>query len=114
MDVMVKGFMADKKLSKCESCGEQFAIYRGLGEYKCASCGITFLDDYGKVRKYIEDNGPCVVTEISEGTGVSRRKVSTLLQDGKVGFYERTPRRSGLESLKSMQGKMRFVRNKSK
>jgi ribosomal protein S27AE len=114
MDEIVKSFKAEKKLSKCESCGGSFVVYHGLGEYKCESCGITFFDDYGKVRKYIEENGPSMATDISDGTGVSRRKVNTLLQDGKVGLYERYPRKKGLESLKSMQGKMRFVRNNSK
>jgi predicted RNA-binding Zn-ribbon protein involved in translation (DUF1610 family) len=114
MDKVVYSFKAERKLSKCESCGSTFVIYKGLGEYKCESCGITFLDDYGKVRNYIEENGPSSAFDISQGTGVSRQRVNSLLHEGRVGvsdnssIYGRSSKST--ERNTDMHGRMRYIK----
>jgi predicted RNA-binding Zn-ribbon protein involved in translation (DUF1610 family) len=113
MDKVVDSFLADRKLSRCESCNSSFVVYKGLGEYKCDSCGIVFLDDYGKIRNYIEKYGPNSVQNISEATGVSRKKVNMLLHEGKVALSNTNNRSSLTASLPIMRGKMRYVREKS-
>lgn len=68
------------KCTVCDGCVE----YKGNGEYICTSCGNIELDDMGKVRHYIEENGPSKATEISRGTGVEISKINKFLKQGKI------------------------------
>ena len=42
------------------------------------------LDDYGKVRKYLDENGPSTSIEISEETGVKRSVIEEFLKVGRL------------------------------
>ena len=53
----------------CPKCGELMRY--AFGEvFKCDHCGQEELTSFGKVRKYIEENGPSNASNISRGTGV--------------------------------------------
>ncbi|MDR2547223.1 MAG: hypothetical protein LBC96_06895 [Lachnospiraceae bacterium] len=64
----------------CENC-EGIMEFRGLGQYKCDSCGVIDYDDYGKARNYIELNPGANVAQISEATGVSRKALSNMVRE---------------------------------
>ncbi|MEE3467601.1 MAG: hypothetical protein VZQ83_04105 [Eubacterium sp.] len=67
----------------CSEC-EGVMRYRGAGIYVCEHCGHEEMDDYGKVRAFLEKRGPSNAFEISEGTGLSRTTVINLLKDGRL------------------------------
>ena len=39
----------------CDVCGG-LMVFKGCGEYECEDCHTKGLDDYGKVRNYIEQH----------------------------------------------------------
>ena len=67
----------------CREC-EGAMIYKGTGRYVCEKCGHEEFDDYGKVRRFLETNGPSNIFEISEGTGLPRTKVTKLFKEGRL------------------------------
>ncbi len=75
--------MIKKNSKKCPRCFNKME-YISLGEYKCPSCRYTFLDDYGKIRNYIDKHGPSTAVEIEQGTGVPRAVADEYLKIGKL------------------------------
>jgi adenine-specific DNA methylase len=69
--------------AKCEVCGSS-VVYIGLGQYKCNRCKSINLDDYGKVRQYLEENGSAPSLVISEVTGVDKQVIDLMLDEGKL------------------------------
>ncbi len=70
--------LLDKKPIICEKCSGYYE-YNGAGEYVCKQCGNIAYDDYGKVRKFIEENGPAPYHVVKEATGVSGKLVREFL-----------------------------------
>lgn len=68
--------------TECKSCGG-IMVYRGVGEYMCEDCGEMDYDDYGKVRNYLEKRRGANVTEISEYTGVSHKKIRDMVKENR-------------------------------
>ena len=76
----------DNELSKlfdntpiiCEECGGAYE-YQGAGEYKCKDCGHVAYDDYGKVRKFIDEHGPAPYHVVKKATGVNGKLVREYL-----------------------------------
>ncbi|MCR4611417.1 MAG: hypothetical protein K5644_05930 [Lachnospiraceae bacterium] len=58
----------------CEKC-QGYYEYMGAGEYKCKECGNIAYDDYGKVRKYIDEHGPSPYHVVKKATGVDGKLV---------------------------------------
>ena len=71
------------RYSICPECGGHLT-YRGSGRYICEKCEFVVLDDFGKVKKYLEDNGPSNIIQISYATGLSRVAVTKLLKEGRL------------------------------
>ena len=82
-DTLKKKFEKDTRPTFCPICTGTLE-YTGLGEYTCAQCGAKILDDYGKVRKFLDANGPSPAVVISEGTGVPVPKINQFLREGRV------------------------------
>ena len=76
-------FAPDPSLVVCRECSGVMQ-YRGGGIYICEHCGHEEMDDYGKVRAFLEKRGPSNAFEIAEGTGLSRTRVVNLLKDGRL------------------------------
>ena len=76
-------FDVNPGIIKCSECSG-IMRYKGAGIYACEDCGHEEMNDYGKVRAFLEKRGPSNIIEISAGTGLPRAKVSTLLKDGKL------------------------------
>ena len=68
---------------KCEECGTDMK-YAGLGEYRCQECGNIVLNDYGRVRSYLEAHPGATQTEVSKATGVSTNRIRQLLLDDRI------------------------------
>lgn len=77
---------------KCIRCRKDY-VYDGLGKYVCEKCGDVFLDEYGKVREFIDEHGSAYsIVEISEMTGVSRRYIDAFIREGKFDKVNRVRR----------------------
>ncbi len=68
---------------KCPTCKELMK-FKGLGEYVCEQCGYCELDDYGKVRNYIETHRGANAMEIERETGVSQKAIRYMLRDERI------------------------------
>lgn len=73
------------KPTNCEACGGKM-FYTGCGQYRCEDCGEEVLDFYGRVRKFLEDNGQAPKLVIAKETGGPAEIVETFFRDGKVGL----------------------------
>lgn len=67
----------------CEKCSGQMK-FKGSGRYVCEECGCEYYTAFGKVKKYLSENGPRNAFEISEATGVSRSKIYDFIREGRV------------------------------
>lgn len=85
-------FVMQKNLGGCPECGGRL-VYKYSGIYECEKCHKEVYDDFGKVKKYIEDHGPSPANVISEKTGVPMNTINKFLRKGRVeipegsGFY---------------------------
>lgn len=74
----------------CEKCkGKLF--FMGGGRYQCGSCGHETLDDFGKVKEFLDKNGPSPAVIISEATGVDQSVINLFLKNGRVEITEDSP-----------------------
>src|SRR5574344_1604589 len=75
------------EVGRCEKCGGPLKD-PGLGVYICSKCGHQMLSDFGKVKNYIQENGPANAETLSEKTGVSLKKIDKFLRQGKIEIPE--------------------------
>lgn len=71
----------------CPNC-KILMKYKYAGKYICEKCGAEELNDFGKVKKYLEENGPTNAIELSAKTGVRRSKIGEYLRLGRVEIPE--------------------------
>lgn len=71
----------------CQKCGGKYR-YKSLGVYECNDCGNIELDDYGKVRTYLDEQGMAPAVVISTATGVPVHVIEEYLKDGKLEIPE--------------------------
>lgn len=72
-----------KKLEKCELCHGRMQ-YTGSGKYRCTFCGMEALDDFGKIKEFLDQNGPTPEAVISQQTGISMNTIDSYLKKGMV------------------------------
>lgn len=71
----------------CEKCkGKLF--YKGGGRYECSSCDAFVLDDFGKIKAFLEENGPTPMLVIAQATGVQYEVVEQFLKKGRLEIPE--------------------------
>ncbi|MCR4787089.1 MAG: hypothetical protein K5888_00740 [Lachnospiraceae bacterium] len=71
------------RITKCSVCGGNVRQVRS-GEFVCVECGNTDLDDFGKVRQYLNENGPQTKEKIILETGVTRDVVNAFLEEQRL------------------------------
>ena len=74
------------KIVKCEICGHKM-MFQGGGKYQCKN-GNTMYDDFGKVKSFLEENGPTPAIVIEQATGVKRDIIENYLKIGRVEIPE--------------------------
>lgn len=67
----------------CEQCGAALIGVRS-GQYQCTKCGAIEYDDFGKIRKYLDEHGPASKEEIMKETGVSKAVVIEYLKEQRL------------------------------
>ena len=72
-----------KQMERCEKCNNPFN-YVGSGRYRCTFCGEEKLDDFGKIKQFLDQNGPTPSGIISQQTGISMDKIDSYLRQGMV------------------------------
>ena len=71
----------------CEECGGKLS-YRSAGTYVCEKCGHEELDDFGKIKLFLDENGPSPIHMIAKGTGVTRDIIELYLKKGRIEIPE--------------------------
>ena len=82
----VKEFM-ERKPTRCSECKGRIK-YIGGGHYECYDCGHQEVDDFGKVKDYIDENGASPAIVISENTGVPVDMINAMLKEGRLEIPE--------------------------
>ncbi|MBQ9631478.1 MAG: hypothetical protein IJV04_00970 [Lachnospiraceae bacterium] len=75
--------MAANQRRRCSKC-HTLMKYLSLGEFKCPACGNEELDDYGRIRKYLDDHGNATSLDIENATGVRRAVINEYLKKGRL------------------------------
>lgn len=71
----------------CTKCGGQLKpLYSGV--YECQLCRGLELDDFGKVKLYIEEHGKQPAIILAEKTGVPIDTIEMLLKTGRLEIPE--------------------------
>lgn len=73
----LEGLIVGRKPVKCPTCGGRLC-YIGGGKYRCPLCGRDSYDDFGKIRKFLQDNGPSPPIIIAQATGVASEVVEAF------------------------------------
>ncbi len=80
-------YFINNKPTSCKSCrGKVFHI--GGGRYQCKTCDTIILDDFGKVKQFLEANGPSTAPVIAQHTGVRMDVIEWFLKNGRVEIME--------------------------
>lgn len=85
-DSEVKYILADRPI-ECSLC-KGHLFYKGGGRYMCGNCDHEEYDDFGKVKKFLDENGASPSGVISMATGVSLEKINMMLREGRVEIPE--------------------------
>jgi hypothetical protein len=85
-DKFIKDFI-ERKPTRCSKCRGRIR-YIGGGKYECFDCGNEEIDDFGKVKEYIDENGPTPAVIISEHTGVPVDLINGMLRQGRLEIPE--------------------------
>ena len=77
----VEAVILESRPISCSRCkGKLF--YIGSGKYKCERCENEVMDDFGKVKSFLEEQGPCAAAIIAESTGVRLDVIEFFLKKG--------------------------------
>ena len=77
----------DRKPNRCSKCKGRLK-YIGGGYYQCYACGNREIDDFGRVKDFIDENGPSPSVVISDCTGVPIDIVNGMLREGRLEIPE--------------------------
>lgn len=77
----------ERKPNRCSKCKGRLK-YIGGGYYECYDCGNREIDDFGKIKEYIDANGPKPAIVISENTGVPIELINGMLKQGRLEIPE--------------------------
>ena len=74
----LEAIMLSGRPEACDMCKSR-VYYVGKGQYLCKTCGHTTLDDFSKLRKYLQTKGRELAQTLSEEIGVHVESVEDLL-----------------------------------
>lgn len=76
-----------EKYRTCRVCHGRMEL-TSAGKFICERCGAVELNDFGKVKAFLDENGPSTAFVISQATGVRLKVVDELLLDGRLEIPE--------------------------
>lgn len=68
-------------LKNCPECGALFVS--GIKKL-CDECSKKDEEDYNKIFKFLRQNPCSKIVEVSEGTGVPRKKIMKFIEEGRI------------------------------
>ena len=71
----------------CPNCGGLLKMIAS-GEYECTRCGRKEYDDFGVIKKYLEENGPRSKESIVLDTGVRPEIVDQFLREERLMVFK--------------------------
>ena len=71
------------RIKLCPDCDVNMNYMFGE-QFQCPKCGKIILSDFGKVKKFLEENGPQTAIVISAETGVELDYINFLLRQGRI------------------------------
>lgn len=83
----VEKLIMERRPIFCKECGGKL-FYQDSGEYLCADCGAAELDDFGKIKRYLDKNGPSPAVFIAKDTGVALEIINLFLKNGRLEIPE--------------------------
>ncbi|MBR1471058.1 MAG: hypothetical protein IJ600_05390 [Lachnospiraceae bacterium] len=75
------------RIDICSACGGKMRQVRS-GEFVCTECGAAELDDFGRIRKYMEQHGPASKEELYRVLGVRKEVINEYIRQQRL---ERAP-----------------------
>ncbi|MGN0407927.1 MAG: hypothetical protein ACI4EJ_06695 [Bacteroides sp.] len=72
-----------ERVKECPACGASMQYIFGE-QFQCPKCGRTELSDFGKVKQFLEENGPQPAIIINQETNVSIEYINLLLRQGRI------------------------------
>lgn len=82
-----KRLILSNKFSECKACGGKMEyLYSGI--YKCGDCKAMKMDDFGKIRTFLDKEGPTPAVIISQETGVPLDIINDYLRHGRLEIPE--------------------------
>lgn len=69
--------------TECPKCLDRL-YFKGMGKYACPRCRKFYYDDFGVIKKYIDENGETPMFDIAQSTGVNLDVVDMLFENGKL------------------------------
>lgn len=72
-----------ERAKMCPKCGTVMKYMYGE-VFSCPACGQKELSDFGKVREFLDINGPQPAIVISDNTGVDVSIINQFLKEGRV------------------------------
>ena len=79
--------MLERRPVVCSSCHGRLK-YVGGGHYECLECGHEEVDDFGRVKDFIDENGPSPGIVIADCTGVPIDLINGMLKEGRLEIPE--------------------------
>lgn len=87
LERQLEKLVQQKKIEKCPLCQNRMQYISG-GRYRCSFCGTEALDDFGKIKAFLEQNGPTPSVIIAQQTGLSVETIESYLKRGMVEIPE--------------------------
>lgn len=87
-DKFMENDFLETSARQCEVCSNRMK-FKGSGRYECEVCGHEFYTAFGKIKKYLAENGPKNAFEISSATGVPRARIYEFIREGRIEVTQR-------------------------
>ncbi|MCR4909248.1 MAG: hypothetical protein K5985_10505 [Lachnospiraceae bacterium] len=72
-----------EKPKRCEDCGGDLKPVRD-GQFVCENCGKEHFNTFGRVRRFIEENGPSSPEELCGKTGADMELIRYYLKKSRL------------------------------
>ena len=73
-------YIIRQNFSTCPEREGEFE-YQGLGKFKCKKCGYIELNNYGKVKEYIDKHENVTLLELAHSTGLRFSEVRDIMKE---------------------------------